>query len=191
LNISAGSWGPDNCAQYMQKYGDFNARMIILFVSSHDAHDNMTFEPTVGTHESYPDKQYPLATIEIVVKYIIPRIAAKFGGENKVNDLMINKNGVGFNPGFEFFTEYSKKSGTPLVMCLHAEKAEIEKKSFNTQGAEILAFCKANSIKLISGLDVGENTSHFRDDIHLNEKGQKLWAQVLLKEINETITSCP
>src|SRR5688572_12999370 len=59
LNVSAGSWGPDNCAAYLKRYGSFNAKMIVLFVSSHDAHDMMTFENTVGVHESYPDKQFP------------------------------------------------------------------------------------------------------------------------------------
>ena len=61
LNISAGSWGPDNCAAYLNKFGSFNAKMIILFVSSHDAYDNMTFEKTVGVHKSYPKEQYHLA----------------------------------------------------------------------------------------------------------------------------------
>ena len=60
LNISAGSWGPDNCAAYLREYGMFGAEGVFLFVSSHDAHDDMDFTPTVGVHVSYPDKQYPL-----------------------------------------------------------------------------------------------------------------------------------
>lgn len=45
LNISAGSWGPDNCAAYLRKFGLFNAKAMFLLVSSHDAHDNMDFQP--------------------------------------------------------------------------------------------------------------------------------------------------
>ena len=44
LNISAGSWGPDNAFSYLKKHGDFNASAIVLFFSSHDAHDNMYHE---------------------------------------------------------------------------------------------------------------------------------------------------
>ena len=50
LNISAGSWGPDNCAAYLKEKGMFNAKGIFLLVSSHDAHDNMDFMPVVGVH---------------------------------------------------------------------------------------------------------------------------------------------
>ena len=48
LNISAGSWGPDNCAAYLKEKGMFDAKGIFLLVSSHDAHDNMDFMPVVG-----------------------------------------------------------------------------------------------------------------------------------------------
>src|SRR5688572_12431893 len=105
LNISAGSWGPDNCAAYLNKFGSFNAKMIILFVSSHDAHDNRTFENIVGQDESYPDKQYLLATAELLVRYVMPRVLAPFqsDGGNATDNLMINKEGKGFNTGFDFF----------------------------------------------------------------------------------------
>ena len=47
LNISAGSWGPDNCFAYLLEKGDFNAKSIYLFVSSHDAYDIMNFEQII------------------------------------------------------------------------------------------------------------------------------------------------
>ena len=186
LNISAGSWGPDNCAGYVKKYGAFNAQMIVLFVSSHDAHDNMTFEKTVGYHESYPNKQYPLALMEVISRYLLPRIAALFN-KDEPNDLMINKNGIGFNPGFEFFRGFVKDQNIPFLICLHADKSEVQQGSFNAEGREIIDYCQANNIKLISGIQIGEDLSHYRDDIHINEKGQKLWKKVLEKEIQETI----
>lgn len=61
LNISAGSWEPDNCAAYLKHFGTFNAKAIFLVVSSHDAHDNITHQPVVGIHPSYPNKQYTCA----------------------------------------------------------------------------------------------------------------------------------
>lgn len=190
LNISAGSWGPDNCAAYLKRNGSFNANMIVLMVSSHDAHDNMTFEDVVGVHEAYPGKQYPLATAEVVIKYLIPRAARMVKSENKAPDLMINKEGEGFNSGFIYFKEFADKNNIPLLVCLHAEKPEAELKKFNEQGEEILAYCSSNSIKVISGLAIGEEAIHYRDDIHLNEHGQRLWANVLEKEIRQVVSSC-
>ena len=192
LNISAGSWGPDNCAAYLKKYGSFNAKMIILFVSSHDAHDNMTFEKVVGVHQSYPEKQYPLAVAELIGRYVWPRAMAMIS-ENKsgtTENLMINKGGIDFNSGFDFFKDYTQKNEIPFLVCLHAEKIEVEAGKFDTQGDEILKYCLKNNIKVISGLEIGEDVNEFRDTIHLNEKGQKRWAKVLLNEIQGTMKSC-
>jgi len=190
LNISAGSWGPDNCAAYLNKYGSFNAKMIILFVSSHDAHDNMTFEKTVGVHDSYPDRPYPLALFELVDRYLLPRLTGILGGTTKPDDLMINKNSPEFNSGFDFFKDYAQKNGIPLVVCLHAETAEVASGKFNSQGDEILTYCRNNNIKVISGLQIGEQLNDFRDNIHINESGQKRWAKVLSNEIQETVKTC-
>lgn len=188
LNVSAGSWGPDNCAGYLEKYGDFNAKMIVLMVSSHDAYDNMTHEKIAGYNEAYPVKQYRLALTEVILKYIVPRAKKMFLNETATDDLMINKNGVGFNKGFEFFKTYTQNSEIPLVVCLHAEKEEVRNADYNSQGKEILAYCASNGIRIISGLEIGEDLKHFRDNIHLNESGQRLWADVLAKEIEEKVT---
>jgi len=191
LNISAGSWAPDNCAAYLAKHGSFNAKMIILFVSSHDARDNMTFEPIVGVHPSYPDKQYPLASIELFDRYLWPRLLGLMHPAPPPNDsLLISKEGDEFNPGFQKFKDYAEKNAIPLIVCLHADMMEVKQGKFNSQGEEILAFCARNNINVISGLQIGEDEHDFRDDIHINESGQKRWAKALLAEIKEKLTDC-
>ena len=190
LNISAGSWGPDNCAAYLNKFGSFNAKMIVLFVSSHDAYDNMTFKKTVGIHKSYPEEQYPLALLELLDRYVQPRLMKLIHRRNVDDDLMINKNGIGFNSGFDFFKDYTEKNQIPFLLCLHAETAEIKAGKFNTQGEEILSFCEKNGIKVISGFEIGEDLRDFRDQIHLNERGQRKWAKALGKEIMEGTKAC-
>ena len=190
LNVSAGSWGPDNCAAYLNKFGSFDARMIVLFVSSHDAYDNMTFEKTVGVNQSYPNEPYMLAILEVLDRYLKPRLLGLFGSSSKTDDLMINKGGGQFNPGFDFFRDYSRKNNIPFLLCLHAERQEVEEGNYNAQGREILDYCARNNIKLISGLQIGEQLSDFRDQIHINEAGQKRWAETLYKEIRQTIEIC-
>ena len=74
LNISAGSWGPDNCNAYLEEKGYFDAKVMLLVVSSHDAYDNMDFKPTVGVHVSFPSKQYISAIVELFDRYLIPKV---------------------------------------------------------------------------------------------------------------------
>lgn len=130
LNVSAGSWGPDNCAAFLCHYGLFNAKGMFLLVSSHDAHDNMDFVPVVGVQESYPDKQYCCAIVEVVCRYIYPRYM----------------------------------SG-----------------KYNEQGQEIIAWCLKNGVKLIKDIDSGFTLDDYRDDIHINAKGQRKLASVMEK----------
>ena len=79
LNISAGSWGPDNCAAYLKENGTFDASAMILVCSSHDAFDVMTHVPVVGVVPTYPDLQYKLAWTELIDRYLVPRIRMMFG----------------------------------------------------------------------------------------------------------------
>jgi hypothetical protein len=189
LNVSAGSWGPDNCAAYLNKYGDFNATLFVLVVSSHDAHDNMEFDKVVGNHPSYPNKQYPLATLEILDRYILPRIAGYLGKANEDN-LMINKDGGEFNIGFEFFKNYSRDHNIPLLIYLHAEQQEIAEGKYNEDGQEIIRFCESNNIPYILGLTAGETQDLYVDQIHFNNGGQKLLAKALLQRVQEYTKNC-
>jgi hypothetical protein len=187
LNISAGSWGPDNCAAYLQKYGDFNARMILLVVSSHDAYDNMTFEKIVGVNPAFPDKQYFLATAELVGRYVLP----KFFKQEGSNELGINKQKAGavFNPGFEKIYSYAKEKNIPLLIYLHPEKNEVENKAYNKQGEEIIQFAEANGITLLKELELGIIPADYRDEIHPNAAGQAKMFSNLFKQIKSMISA--
>lgn len=189
LNISAGSWGPDNCAAYLKEYGTFGARMMLLVVSSHDAHDIMDFKPIVGIHKSFPADQYPFAIIELIDRYIIPRIF-KTNNNDKDPDRQVVE-GVGivkgsgvFNPGFDQLKEAADNLEIPLCIYLHPDIEEMKAGSFNEQGEEIIAWAKQNNVSLTTGFDAGETLDGFRDGIHLNQNGQKILAKWMMHQIS-------
>ena len=191
LNISAGSWGPDNCAAYLKEKGLFGANAMLLLVSSHDAHDNMEFKPVVGVHQSYPDHQYRLTIGELVVRYLWPRIIGKLvgGGKNVDPDqavlkgIGIRKSGMTFNPGFNQLKEMADSAGIPLIVMLHPDQEELKSQEYNEQGLEIINWCKTNRVKLIKELDEGITEEMYRDGIHTNAKGQRFEADLMKKYI--------
>jgi hypothetical protein len=192
LNIAAGSWGPDNCFEYMKQHGDFKSKHIYLFVSSHDAYDNMDFKKIVGVSESFPDKQYPLALMELLDRYLLPRLGFTNGNDgNDVGSLGIDKkqNDSKFNPGFESFLNYTSSNQIAFTIYLHAEFSELEAGKYNEQGMEIISFAEKNNIQLIKELDSHFEAGDYRDFIHLNESGQRKLASLILKNEMETITS--
>lgn len=177
LNISSGSWAPDNCFAYIKKYGDFDAKLFILFVSSHDAHDNMTFQKTAGVSDNFPDKQYPLAIFELFDRYLMPRIDNLFSKQTiDPSFAEINKHGKVFNTGFENLNSYCNEHKIELLIYLHAEQSEDIRNSYNSQGQEIMNFANAHNIPLIKELDNKLSLADYRDQIHINNLGQKVLA---------------
>jgi len=187
LNISAGSWGPDNCYAYLQKHGDFNAKSIYLVVSSHDAYDNMNFEEIVDIHKSFQSRQYKFAIWELFDRYAVSRIDNLINNQKipESESLGINKKKEDseFNTGFSSFFEYSKAKKIPLTIYLHAEKEEFEAEKYNEQGQEIINFATTNGIPLITDLDNELDVSDFNDRIHLSNRGQKKMATRILNSI--------
>lgn len=189
LNISAGSWGPDNCAAYLKHHGLFDAKAIFLLVSSHDATDNMDFTPVVGKSVHNPDKQYTSAWHELFARYLIPRLKFKNAVTPKDPDQQIAdrdyivKAGKTFNTGFAQIKEIADSASLPLFVCLHAEKKELEEGYYNEMGNDIIGWCNDNGVFLIKLLDEGLLADMYRDNIHLNEKGLRFLADIMKKYI--------
>ena len=187
LNISAGSWGPDNCAAYLKEKGTFGASAMFLVVSSHDAHDNIDHQPVVGVSESYPDKNYPFAYAELFGRYLLPRIFKKKKDESpdqKVLDgVGIHKNGKAFNPGFAQLKEIADSCHIPYIIYLHADREEFDNHKYNEQGDEIIKWAKANNVKLIKELDYKFTADDYRDGIHMSKSGQRKLADIMKKVI--------
>lgn len=189
LNISSGSWGPDNSAAYLKEKGTFGAKAMVLVCSSHDAFDVMSHVPVVGIYPNYPDKQYKLAIWELMNRYLMPRIKGWLGQSELVDpDAKVVKNvnsegvaqkSLNFDPGFEQLLQISKEKNIPFFIYLHPEMGEVENKEYKEGGKLIIEWAKANNVKLVNGLDEGVTASMFRDVIHLNEKGQRNLANSL------------
>lgn len=189
LNISSGSWGPDNCAAYLKEKGTFGAKAMVLVCSSHDAFDVMSHVPVVGIYPNYPDKQYKLAVWELVDRYLVPRIKGWLGQSQLADpDAQVVKGAVAqkslnFDPGFDQLLQLSKEKNIPFMIYLHPEVGEVMAKQYKEGGKLIMEWAKAHHVKLVSGLDEGVTVDMFRDVIHLNEKGQRNLADSLKKMI--------
>lgn len=200
LNISCGSWGPDNCAAYLQKHGTFGASAMILVCSSHDAYDVMTFEPVVGVYSNYPDKQYLSGLWELMDRYVWPMAKnytyALFHHkstfpqyadpdavvEKKAENRQVVQKGLVFNPGFDQLKHIADSCNIPFVIYLHAEKGELENSAYNDMGQEIIHWCDTAHVRLIQGIS-SERSDIYHDVLHLNERGQRHLANIFKQVI--------
>lgn len=195
LNISSGSWGPDNCAAYLKEKGTFGAKAMVLVCSSHDAFDIMSHIPVVGIYPNYPDKQYKLAIWEVIDRYLMPRIKVYFRGkqlldpdaqvvEKVKSDEGVANKALNFDPGFDQLLQISEGKHIPFFIYLHPEVGEVMSRKYKEGGLMIMEWAKTHHVKLINGLDEGVTVDMYRDVIHLNEKGQRNLANSLKKMIN-------
>lgn len=195
LNISSGSWGPDNCAAYLKEKGTFGAKAMVLVCSSHDAFDVMSHVPVVGIYPNYPDKQYKLAIWEVIDRYLMPRIKVYFRGkqlldpdaqvvEKVKSDEGVANKALNFDPGFDQLLQISEEKHIPFFIYLHPEVGEVMSRKYKEGGLMIMEWAKTHHVKLIDGLNEGVTVDMYRDVIHLNEKGQRNLANSLKKMIN-------
>ena len=195
LNISSGSWGPDNCAAYLKEKGTFGAKAMVLVCSSHDAFDVMSHIPVVGIYPNYPDEQYKLAIWEVVDRYLMPRIKVYFSGKQLLDpdaqvvekvkgDEGVAKKALNFDPGFDQLLQISEEKHIPFFIYLHPEVSEVMNRKYKKGGLMIMEWAKTHHVELIDGLNEGVTVDIYRDVIHLNEKGQRNLANSLKKMIN-------
>lgn len=195
LNISSGSWGPDNCAAYLKEKGTFGAKAMVLVCSSHDAFDVMSHIPVVGIYPNYPDEQYKLAIWEVIDRYLMPRIKVYFRGkqlldpdaqvvEKVKSDEGVAKKALNFDPGFDQLLQISEEKHIPFFIYLHPEVCEVMSRKYKKGGLMIMEWAKTHHVELIDGLNEGVTVDIYRDVIHLNEKGQRNLANSLKKMIN-------
>jgi hypothetical protein len=193
LNISAGSWGPDNAAAYIKKYGNFECKMMVLVFSSHDLYDNMEHEKIVGLNVNYPDKKPFCAIMEVLNRYLIPRIQEKFSlgayAPSKLNPDMIGTRVLEINPGWQFFIEHCRKNNIALFVVLHPTTMEIEQNSYNENGKKIIALLDSSHVDYLKELDNHPAEDLYRDNIHYNARGQRFLAKEEHPEIKKFLDS--
>jgi hypothetical protein len=190
LNISAGSWGPDNAFEYINQNGTFGSQFMVLTFSSHDLYDSMEHEKIVDLDPSYPSSNPSCAISELLFRYIIPFCKAhlKPGSFNKKitsNHISVSKEKI--NTGWKKFFEYAKKNKIKLLVVLHPTIEEIKERKYNNDAEKIIQMLNKAHVPFILELDNLTNTSFYRDDIHYNAQGQKFLVRELLPFMKEYI----
>lgn len=184
-NASAGSWGPENAINFIEKKIDFPFQAMIMVFSSHDAHDNMHHKKVVGVHPAWPAQQPTLALIDAWFNGAWPKIKSWLGMGNY--NYLKGFDDSAFNPGWRKTYKYCKKKNIPLLVYLHPEIKELKAGTLNENGQKIIRFLKKKNITYVTGIHELNQPEYYNDNIHLNDQGHQVMAQILLPFIEEMI----
>lgn len=172
-NISAGRWGPPNFRAYIEKFGTFDADLLILFLNSEDYGD-------VHTASLLGDPDHPvtkpiLASWEIVSRYG-PRLFQPAVAPPTKEDVETSMSAV----------RALLRLPIKVIVVQHLRRDERIKE--HAGYTEIgLAAKEANRQTIRLQLP----DSAYRDDMHPNDEGQKVMADYLYQAILSNITERP
>lgn len=190
LNIGAGSWGPNNAATYLTRHGTFNADMVVLVASTHDAVDNMTFRKVVGIYPNYPATNYSLAWYKVIERGL-QQVRKVFREPPPREELLQIDAGKSFNAGFQKLYELTDTLGIPFVIYLHSTRQEMTSGNLPPNADRILSFADSMQIAVVNELDLPIKPIHYRDDIHFNHRGQRFLSDQLFPVIRDSLLEYP
>ena len=188
LNVSAGSWEPDNAFAWMQENGDFEAKILVLVFSSHDWKEQMKFKRYVDQVPFYPSEQ-PICAITDALSWTYSRTLLTVDWNSLPQMERSEVHNSNYNLGWYSFIEYHQSSQKPLLVYHHATISELKSGEWHNNGKELQHFLSHYSIPVISGLESGMAETDYRDMIHPNESGQFKIAQALFSELKDLIQS--
>lgn len=193
-NVSASSWGPPNLLAYTQQFGFFEADVVALVLSSHDAADRPTGNPVVGIRADFPEHSPWLALQEAVTRYIpwlLRGIVKYASGDRPDRPALDGENIDACMRALRSVIVEAWRSGAVVVVLQYPELQEVSgsmragfyeiRRLVTDMGIESLDLRPA----ILASIERGDWP--YRDPIHPNDIGQRVIAECLVSAVLSAI----
>jgi lysophospholipase L1-like esterase len=187
-NVAAGSWGPGNWLAYVERYGTFDADLVVLVINSGDVADNPTFEPLEP--QTHPTRKPWLALQEGWSRYLPRYIPALAGGEQAPPGSMTPSDAQvqrGLQDMRTFLATVRARRAKVLVLH-HPDAHELKagRDEFGKEQARLL--CEHLGVPFVemrADYEAAGSGALYRDSIHPNATGQRAMAEVMFRVLTE------
>lgn len=183
-NVSAGSWGPPNLLAYAERFGFFDADIVIIVLGSEDYGDAPTFQPLTAEQPTHA----PICALQEAFQRYLPAYidfvrrgasmskpeAAPVPSQQAIDESM---------HALGRLIERARDSGATVALALHSERQElmggrkpgyaIIQAAARKRGVPVIEFGQAFR------RSINENHEPYRDWVHPNAQGQRLIADAL------------
>lgn len=188
-NISAGSWGPGNWLAYAREYGFFDADVVLLVASSHDAGDNPTFAKL--NEFTHPTRRPMSALVEGMTRYL-PRYLPSTdstpagidisGHAPTLTDEAMNR----ALADLRNFLKLAQQHARAVIVFQHFEQRELDSQAPPIGYLRIKMLCDELGIATVSlaptfNSALQHGLKPYRDNVHLTDQGQILLAEALMR----------
>jgi hypothetical protein len=198
-NASAASWGPPNELAYMQKFGLFDADVVVLVFNSQDVNDVPTFAKVIGTKD-YPDHA-PISALWEGVSHYLPGIMARFGSSDPkplpvwpaIPDEMaipISMNAI------QNMVQIARASGAKVIIGQHVEQADLlvpAERALLPIGHDLILWTSRNCgvepiqwhDQFVAAMQAGQKP--YRDYMHPSAVGSRIIAEALFPAVRDAL----
>jgi hypothetical protein len=193
-NVATPGWGPPNELAYLERYGIFDADVVVLELSSSDYADAPgAASDRIGSRE-FPEKKPVLALADFYATYFVPRILHHGAPEEPID----------YQPGT------SAPAPSAIAKCAEAERQIFRLARAHHAKVALLQHLSVPELKgkyqagyyanqaiareekvpfvddaeeLRAQMESGQNPFYSGDPIHLNWTGQKVLASILQRAL--------
>ncbi|MBW4515209.1 MAG: SGNH/GDSL hydrolase family protein [Timaviella obliquedivisa GSE-PSE-MK23-08B] len=188
LNASANSWGPRNELAYLQRFGSFESKIVVLLINTDDLFAVAPTSIPVGRDRNYPNQQPASAISEALSRYAmkaqpIPELAAWQKEEG-------DRVGINLEAIRQIQTFVAQHQGQLLLAMtpLLREVGTPGSRDYETKARQRLEdFTKNAAIPFIDFLpqfnEMGNAETLYHDHIHFNFRGNQEIARTLNQSI--------
>lgn len=187
LNASANSWGPRNQLAYLQKFGTFKAKVLILLLNTDDLFATVPTTSGVGVDPNYPKEKPILAIQELWQKF----------GSGRVRIPMPKEQGDRTTANLQAIAEIqqiAENNQLKFLLAMTPLKRELTdgSKPHEIKARErLLEFTQTKSIAYIDFLPSLQNqdvNSIYQDGIHVTPLGNQIISDILTKFLSEELS---
>lgn len=190
LNASANSWGPRNELAYLQKFGSFNAQVVVLLINTDDLFSTAPTSLPVGRDRNYPDSKPGLALVFVFNRYFskpkpIPEMKAVY--DEAGDRVGFNLEAIGKIQGL------ARQANSQFLLVMTPLLREITSggsRDYEVKARQRLSeFTQEKQISYIDFLPVFNSTKDvqalYQDHIHLNKQGNQLVSEAIERSVLE------
>ncbi|MBE9079505.1 SGNH/GDSL hydrolase family protein [Romeria aff. gracilis LEGE 07310] len=193
LNASANSWGPRNQLAYLERFGTFEATVVVLVLNTDDLFGTQPSPLQVGRDRSYPSRKPPAAIAEFLNRYQKqPPIPGLAEIQNEGGDR------VGMNlAAIQAIQQQARAAQSEFILVLSPLKREVlppgprdYEQVARQRLAELAIAAQIRYLDLLATYQQqSEPESLYRDHIHLSPAGNALVSCLVVEQIQAALDS--
>lgn len=184
-NIAAGSWGPPNILAYLRRFGLFDADVVVIVLNSPDYADAPTFQP-LGPRR--PQRKPVLALQELHGKYV-PRYFKKNRGLRRKRQPPTPEAIDTCLSALRELIRMTRQAGASVLLAQYLKRSEVATmpEIGHRKIAQVAQEAGIEPIQLGPEFSkaLRDGPDPYLADIHPNEHGQRIIAEVLFDPIRE------